>query len=136
MKAFPKVAKKDLEGLSKLSGIIFGLPVNKSCQCSDWGIRPLTSEQMHYAALDAYILTRLFDALLSSSSLAAADSSTVLDPLVADYQIKFPLLATHGTNSNHRNVLKNDTVDAKPVTRLTVKSLVLLKLPSYSVFKL
>ena len=32
------------------------VPLSKDCQCSDWGLRPLTKEQLDYAGLDAAIL--------------------------------------------------------------------------------
>ncbi len=36
----------------------------KTQQTSDWGQRPLTSQQIHYAACDALVLIRLYDAML------------------------------------------------------------------------
>jgi ribonuclease D len=38
---------------------------DKSQQMSDWTVRPLSQQQMHYAALDAYVLPQLFDKLCS-----------------------------------------------------------------------
>lgn len=35
----------------------------KSQQCSSWGSRPLTPSQIHYAASDALVLLRLYDAM-------------------------------------------------------------------------
>jgi hypothetical protein len=35
----------------------------KSHQCSSWGSRPLSDGQIHYAACDALVLIRLYDAL-------------------------------------------------------------------------
>mmetsp|Transcript_15652 Transcript_15652/g.32376 ORF Transcript_15652/g.32376 Transcript_15652/m.32376 type:complete len:561 (-) Transcript_15652:1821-3503(-) len=32
------------------------VPLSKDCQCSDWGLRPLTKAQLDYAGLDAAIL--------------------------------------------------------------------------------
>jgi hypothetical protein len=38
-------------------------PADKSQQMSDWTARPLSQRQMHYAALDAYVLPQLYDRL-------------------------------------------------------------------------
>ena len=40
-----------------------GLSLDKSAQTSDWGRRPLDSDQLRYAALDAEILLALYDRL-------------------------------------------------------------------------
>lgn len=42
---------------------VLGVPLNKSQQCSTWHLRPLSPEQMLYAANDAAVLLALFDAL-------------------------------------------------------------------------
>ncbi len=50
-------------GLDKLLGEKFGVPVNKHYQKADWGARPLTPEQVHYARLDTHYLLELRDLL-------------------------------------------------------------------------
>jgi ATP-dependent Lhr-like helicase len=40
-----------------------GVGIDKECQTSDWRRRPLTDDQLRYAALDAEILLRVLDAL-------------------------------------------------------------------------
>mmetsp|Transcript_2724 Transcript_2724/g.10636 ORF Transcript_2724/g.10636 Transcript_2724/m.10636 type:complete len:1466 (+) Transcript_2724:66-4463(+) len=46
-------------GLSALCARHFGKPLSKRLQTSDWGSRPLTHEQVSYAALDAHCLIGL-----------------------------------------------------------------------------
>merc|ERR1719375_2614322 len=47
---------------------VFGRPLCKMEQCSNWMRRPLRQSQMHYAALDAWCLLRCCDALAKSRS--------------------------------------------------------------------
>lgn len=55
-------------GLSQLSLRVLGREVNKTMQCSDWQQRPLSKEQIIYAALDAMILLRIVAKLVLLSS--------------------------------------------------------------------
>ena len=50
-------------GLSALVEAHFGVRLSKAFQRSDWGRRPLTGEQLAYAALDTRYLLPLFDLL-------------------------------------------------------------------------
>lgn len=50
-------------GLDKLLGEKFGIVVDKRHQKADWGARPLTEEQVHYARLDTHYLFDLRDVL-------------------------------------------------------------------------
>jgi ATP-dependent Lhr-like helicase len=43
-----------------------GMEIDKECQTSDWRRRPLSEDQLRYAALDAEILLRVLDALPES----------------------------------------------------------------------
>lgn len=48
-------------GLRDLASILLGVPLRKELQCSAWGERPLSAEQIAYAALDAACLLDLFE---------------------------------------------------------------------------
>jgi ribonuclease D len=50
-------------GLSALVEQHFGVRLSKDFQRSDWGRRPLTTEQVSYAALDTHYLLGLYDIL-------------------------------------------------------------------------
>ncbi|CAM6017089.1 unnamed protein product [Sphagnum balticum] len=60
--------KKPLVGrafsLAAITEAVLGMPLCKDSQCSDWEQRPLTREQIDYAAADAHCLLALFDSLL------------------------------------------------------------------------
>lgn len=55
--------RKDLKGLSKHVFLLFGKPLDKCEQFSDWSRRPLREEQVKYAALDAFCLVEIFNEL-------------------------------------------------------------------------
>ncbi len=50
-------------GLSALVQEVFGVQLSKAFQRSDWGKRPLTSQQIAYAALDTHFLLPLHERL-------------------------------------------------------------------------
>jgi ribonuclease D len=50
-------------GLSALVEAHFGVRLSKAFQRADWGRRPLTGDQLTYAALDTHFLLPLYDAL-------------------------------------------------------------------------
>ncbi len=56
---------------------LLGLEISKVEQRSDWSLRPLSSEQIEYAALDAEVTVRLFNIL------AAMQDKLVLDPKIS-----------------------------------------------------
>lgn len=51
------------KGLSAYAQEVLGLPLNKQQQRSDWERRPLSSSQIAYAALDAYVLLMIHNQL-------------------------------------------------------------------------
>ena len=54
----------------------------KSQQCSSWGTRPLSEGQIHYAACDALVLLRLYDALCGEVDELFGGSVDVMDVLM------------------------------------------------------
>ncbi|KAL4436993.1 hypothetical protein ABPG75_004132 [Micractinium tetrahymenae] len=46
--------------LTSLAEAVLGVPMDKSEQCSDWGSRPLTQQQLRYAAADAHALVAMY----------------------------------------------------------------------------
>lgn len=60
------VHRPTTKGLSGLVRAQLGKSLDKSQQCSAWGLRPLTEEQLHYAAGDAVCLLDLFDNLIQN----------------------------------------------------------------------
>lgn len=67
-------------GLMSVVELALGLDLDKSLQVSDWDHRPLTREQMAYAALDASILLRLHVVLGAAALEGTAPSSASSAP--------------------------------------------------------
>lgn len=59
------IAKVVGKGLSALTQAQLSMPLDKSLQCSTWGLRPLTQPQVEYAALDALCLLMLLDEMVA-----------------------------------------------------------------------
>jgi ribonuclease D len=53
----------DSHSLASISEHLFNLRLDKTHQRSDWSIRPLSRDQLYYAALDAVVALRLFQEL-------------------------------------------------------------------------
>jgi hypothetical protein len=66
------------KSLSDVSLALLGQPLNKKQRLSNWAIRPLTSEQIIYAALDVYAPILIFEHLYKTCNDLVAESSTEL----------------------------------------------------------
>lgn len=55
------IKKRELIGLSLLAEKICGKPLDKSVRMSNWNRRPLSEDQLQYAALDAHVLLVIHD---------------------------------------------------------------------------
>lgn len=68
----PTNPRKFQISLSRAVQAVLGKPLDKTQQASDWAMRPLTCEQLVYAANDAHVLTVLYDKLHCSCTASAA----------------------------------------------------------------
>lgn len=58
------ITGRQVAGLSHVTERVLGKPLDKSMQVSNWGMRPLSTAQLKYAAQDAHILLLLFDLMI------------------------------------------------------------------------
>lgn len=58
---------KKKTGLAEVAKKMLGKPISKKFQKSKWTLRPLSLPQQRYAALDAYILIDIMNALFEHS---------------------------------------------------------------------
>ncbi|KHN33848.1 Putative exonuclease mut-7 like [Glycine soja] len=56
-----KHVPKQSKSLSTICAEVLGFSLSKELQCSDWSHRPLTEEQITYAAMDAHCLLDIFE---------------------------------------------------------------------------
>lgn len=80
-------------GLSRLALVCLGDSVDKEQQCSDWGLRPLTNEQLEYAAKDAFAVRSIALHLLADVESASTIASVV------SYVSPFAISLKRKTNS-------------------------------------
>jgi len=66
----PKSARPSLGSLQRLTRLVLGYSITKEQQCSNWEARPLTSDQVEYAALDCALPPRLLDQMTEGSGTA------------------------------------------------------------------
>ena len=66
-------SKRAPPGLAGTCTALLGAGLDKAQQQSDWGARPLTDAQLRYAALDAFCLPLLYDALEALPPAAVDD---------------------------------------------------------------
>ena len=65
---YPTTPKGSINSLQKLCALILNKRLDKSEQCSPWHLRPLSNEQIEYAALDASVTISLLRALIADTN--------------------------------------------------------------------
>lgn len=61
LRAAGRISGSQTRGLASLMKTALGITVDKSEQCSDWSRRPLSSEQVLYASIDAVVVVSCID---------------------------------------------------------------------------
>ncbi|KAK7275710.1 hypothetical protein RIF29_16832 [Crotalaria pallida] len=97
-------ASKQIKSLSTICGEVLGFPLSKELQCSDWSLRPLTEEQITYAAMDAHCLLEIFKVfqekvakegdLVITTELSNPDSNLGLKVLFGKHDVNDKVLRT------------------------------------------
>ncbi|XP_020210985.1 Werner syndrome ATP-dependent helicase homolog isoform X1 [Cajanus cajan] len=98
-----KHVSKQSKSLSTICAEVLGFTLSKELQCSDWSCRPLTEEQITYAAMDAHILLDIFkvfqakvvkegDLILETTVLSNPDANLGLKDLFRNHDISDKVL--------------------------------------------
>lgn len=93
----PENSSDSRKGLSELTRMVLGLPLNKDEQCSNWENRPLREAQLRYAALDAYCLLQIYDKLHTSAAKKNVDLKDLF-PAPSDVENAPPMLQVQKPN--------------------------------------
>ena len=73
------------EGLLSLTTKVLNVPIDKTCQLSDWSKRPLSVSQLQYAALDAFVCVKIFDKMCNMND----DSSpSWINALLSEFTLR------------------------------------------------
>ncbi|KAK7385002.1 hypothetical protein VNO78_30709 [Psophocarpus tetragonolobus] len=98
-----KHVPKQSKSLSTICAEVLGFSLSKELQCSDWSQRPLTEEQIMYAAMDAHCLLNIFkifqakvvkegDLILETTVLSNPDANLGLKELFRNHDISDKIL--------------------------------------------
>ena len=74
------LAVKDTPSLASVAVALLGTKLDKAEQRSDWEQRPLSTQQIRYAGMDAYVLTKLYAALQAQHAITLTPSGTLDRP--------------------------------------------------------
>ncbi|XP_047151109.1 uncharacterized protein LOC124823029 isoform X1 [Vigna umbellata] len=97
---------KQSKSLSTICAEVLGFSLSKELQCSDWSHRPLTEEQIRYAAMDAHCLLDIFklfqekvvkegDLILETIVFSNRDASLGLKELFRSHDTSDKVLRAH-----------------------------------------
>ncbi|XP_058724688.1 uncharacterized protein LOC131596132 [Vicia villosa] len=119
---------KQNKSLSTICGEVLGISLSKELQCSDWSQRPLTEEQMTYAATDAHCLLGIFKVFQAKvAEEGELDLKTnKLSISSANHGLK-ELFKKHDTSDK---VLSTQFCEALAIVQATASSGVVQVLPS------
>ena len=85
---FPYDEEYSNQNLSCMVKLCLGKKLDKSNQFSNWANRPLRKKQMDYAALDAYCLLEIYDAVEEQLKKINIDLNEILNRLLAENKLR------------------------------------------------
>lgn len=111
---------KKQPSLSFICHQLLGISLSKELQCSDWSLRPLSQQQITYAALDALSLIHIFNLFQNKLLLSQQQTLSINTKNLGFNQI--PLLLTHPNHSttNTNTILTNTFSEASHILKATL----------------
>lgn len=100
-------------GLKAFTQQYLHFDLDKSCQMSNWALRPLTFKQVHYAACDSLVLLRLFDVMTcEAEEKGGFDLHSVLRTFGGTTDNMFSPKRQKSSDSQ-KNITANDSMDTQ-----------------------
>lgn len=112
---YPKNTRQAMSSLQKMVATLLHKKLDKTQQCSDWTTRPLSTQQLDYASLDATVLPLLLKTILEQSSLVKRYNGQLFSVhLDLQSSLRFTLLDTFDNSKAN-----TDTEDLKDCQQFT-----------------
>jgi hypothetical protein len=113
--AYPRNTRQAMSSLQKMVATLLHKRLDKTQQCSDWTTRPLSTQQLNYAALDATVLPLLLKTILEQSPLVERYDGQLFS-VHTDLQssLRYTLL-----DISDNNKASTDTEDSKDCQQFT-----------------
>lgn len=120
--------------LSAVAEELFGTPLDKSLQKSDWRIRPLTAEQLAYAAADARLSLLIFQELRRRLEAAGRFDEVLRGARLDDGQVgAAPKQRRRGASSQPAPLSRNDKAIYQNLKRWRLEYARTNHLPAYMI---
>ncbi|KAJ4805824.1 3'-5' exonuclease domain-containing protein [Rhynchospora pubera] len=111
-----KRCSKDTKSLATVCEELLGISLSKELQCSDWSSRPLSEEQIQYAAADAFYLLEIFSVFqqnivnkgecAASVSVGDDDHCRMMQSILTDFGDKIVLKESDKLPKNTKKKVK------------------------------
>lgn len=123
-----KMLIQQTKSLSSICEEVLGVRLSKDLQCSDWEQRPLTEDQITYAAADAHCLLAIFDVFCQNfldlhQGQAKSESTS---PSLSTAIVGLKELLTSQECDDNENVLRSTLGNAVEIVKATLKGSLLV----------
>ncbi|KAK1361152.1 3'-5' exonuclease domain-containing protein [Heracleum sosnowskyi] len=108
---------KQSKSLAAICKDVLGISLSKELQCSDWSCRPLSEEQIQYAAEDANCLLKIFDVLRCKF---CKEGNSFYDAEIHPYNVKLGLKLIMEESDTCNVIMKTKFCNALEIVQATV----------------
>ncbi|KAK7293521.1 hypothetical protein RJT34_16389 [Clitoria ternatea] len=115
-----KHVPKQVKSLSAICAEVLGFSLSKELQCSDWSCRPLTEEQITYAAMDAHCLLDIF--MIFQAKVAKEGDLILKTTRVSNHNANLGLKELFRNHDMSDKVLRTQFCEALAIVQATTCS--------------